>query len=39
MAAIIASAQLMVNGGGGHSQWQQQQQGQTQLVLGCKDVL
>ncbi len=38
-AAIAAAAQSMVNGGGGLSQWQQQWQGQTQLVLGCKDVL
>ncbi len=29
----------MVNGGGGLSQRRQQWQGQTQLVLGCKDVL
>jgi hypothetical protein len=38
-ATIAAATQSMVNGSGGLSQRQQQRQGQTQLVLGCKDVL
>ncbi len=38
-ATIAAATQSLVNGGGGLSRWQQQRQGQTQLVLGCKDVL